>query len=166
MLLVFPNSMQGTVVRGTYDTAAAKFRARSDLIAAATVDVYHFWLEWAVRSIPALRNKPADYKSATISSPRAPTVDVGRNAAAETAGLNAGTENWETLLAPRGLDWRTVLRGKAEHAAYINSLAKEFNIEVSEISQTQQDKPERIQTEPRDPMPNEADTSATAENTP
>lgn len=158
-VLVFPNSMQGTVVRGTYDTAAAKFRARSDLIAAATMEIYHFWLEWAVRSIPSLRTKPADYKSATISAPRAPNVDVGRNASAEREGLNAGTESWETLLAPRGLDWRAVLRAKAEQAAYIRALAKEFEIEVSEISQTQQDKPERIPTEPRDPMPHEAATA-------
>jgi hypothetical protein len=147
--------MQGTVVRGVLDTAASKFRARSDLIAHATMEVYHYWLEWAVRNIPTMRSKPADYKSATISAPRAPNVDVGRNASAERDGLIAGTENWETLLAPRGLDWRSVLRGKAEHAAYIRALADEFGVEVSEISQTQQDKPERIQTEPRDPAPNE-----------
>lgn len=148
MLLAIPSSMQGTVVRGTYDTAAAKFRARSDLIAAATMEVYHFWLEWAVRSIPALRNKPNDYKSATISAPRAPNVDVGRNAAAERDGLNAGTESWETLLAPRGLDWRAVLRAKAEQAKYIRDLATEFGLEVSEISQTQQEKPAAMPAEP------------------
>ena len=154
--LIFPTSLQGTIARGTYDTAAATFAAQSDVIACATLRVYWYWLEWACKAIPELRElKPVDYQEATVSRPRAVNVDIGYNAAAEETALANGTSNFDLYYAPRGKDWRVELRKKAEQAAFVRELAEEYGVDVSEISQTLKEKPA---PEPAETPEKEAET--------
>ena len=134
-VLVYPDSMQGTVYRGSLDMAAASFRARSAVIASASRRVYEYVIEWESRN-GELRGKkrPADWKNVTISAPRAPNVDIGRNAKAEVDSLGAGTTNYDSIYGPLGKDWRQELRQRAQEVKFIRDLAAEYGLEPEDIA--------------------------------
>lgn len=159
-LLVYPWSMQGTVTRSDLDCQAAFFRTRSAVMIKAVEEAYRYVIGWAINN-NKLKNAPKDWWKVTIRPPRGVNVDVGRNSDAMLRELAAGATTFEDIYGPLGDDWRERIRQRAAEAKFIRETAKEFEIEVSEISQTQEDKPERIQTEPREPIP--ADTATIAE---
>lgn len=139
-VLIYPDSMQGTVYRGSLDMAAATFRARSAVIAGASRRTYEYVMEWEIRNANLTNSKlkglktPPDWKRVTISAPRAPNVDVGRNANAEIASLAAGTTNYDLIYGPLGLDWRVELRKKAEQVRFIQDLAAEYGLKPEQIA--------------------------------
>jgi hypothetical protein len=142
--LVYPESIQGTVQRGDIEVAAATYRGFSCLQGEHWGNVYLWWLEWAVRNDPRLKNKPEDYKKFETRPPRGPDVDVGRNSKADITEVEAGLQTYRTYYAKRQMDYRPELRQKAVEAKYIADLAKEFGIEKSEISTIQEDRKERL----------------------
>ena len=105
-----------------------------------------------IRTDPTLANPPADWYEVAIQAPRAPNVDVGRNSAAQLAELEAGITTYDEIYGARGIDWRAALEAKAREASYINSLAIKYGIGVYQISTGQEDKPERIASEPTTPQ--------------
>jgi len=111
---IFPESVQGTVYRGTLDMETSYFRGKHAGIAAAASDIYRHWVIWAVNNIPKLRECPPDFRLCRVSPPRAPNVDVGRNSAAMLAELAAGATNYERIYSPLGLDWREEFAALAE----------------------------------------------------
>lgn len=121
-VLVFPDSMQGTVYRGTLDMANSFFRSRHGVIAAALRNICEFYLRWASSNEPALRDKPGDWFKMDIYWPRAVNVDVGRNMQAELSALAAGATNYELLYSPLGLDWRDQFDKLAEQQKYAESI--------------------------------------------
>lgn len=123
--LIFPWSMQGTVVRADLDAAAAYFKSRSSVLATAFRRVYNFYMDWAVKNDPRLKNAPKDYRAANVRFPRAVNVDVGRNSVALIAEYEACIRNLEMLCGELGEDWRKVIRGKAREEAFIDRVAKE-----------------------------------------
>lgn len=132
-VMVDPDSMQGTVYRGSLDLAASFFAQRSSVIADACRDIYGYVMSVA-RNTPELSGAPTEYWAANVLPPRGVNVDVGYTMSANLQSLQAGTDDLETILSPRGLDWRTVLRRKAEQAAYIKELAAEYGVEPSDIA--------------------------------
>lgn len=134
-VLVYPDSMQGTVYRGSLDMAAASFRARSGVIASASRRVYEYVIDWESRN-GELRGKkrPDDWRNVTISAPRAPNVDIGRNAKAEVDSLGAGTTNYDSIYGPLGKDWRIELRKRAEEVKFIRELAAEYGLKPEDIA--------------------------------
>lgn len=127
-VLVFPESMQGTVYRGALDAANAFFRARSAVLASAFERVYAYAMGWARYNEPTLRDPPADWWKVSIRPPRAVNVDVGRNSQAMIAELQARTTNYERIFAPLGLDWREEFRKLKEQQDY----AREIGLELGE----------------------------------
>lgn len=121
-VLVFPESMQGTVYRGALDSANAFFRARSAVLASAFERIYVYAMGWAVRNERALADPPADWARVSIRPPRAVNVDVGRNSSAMIAELEARTTNYELIYAPLGLDWREEFRKLKEQQDYAASI--------------------------------------------
>jgi capsid protein len=105
-VLVFPDSMQGTVYRGALDTAAAFFAARSQVMQDVARRIYTYVMGWARYNVPELRDAPADWSRVSIRAPRAVNVDVGRNSSAMLAELEKGATNYEAIYGPLGLDWR------------------------------------------------------------
>ena len=158
-LLVRPWSMQGTVTRADLDSQAAFFRTRSAVLIAGTRNAYEYVIGQAIR-MGRLKNPPKDWAKASILPPRNVNVDVGRQSEAMLRELEAGATNYQTIYSQLGLNWRDELRKKAAEARYIRDLATEFEIDPSEISVRQVDRPERFETEPApapEPMPDPED---------
>lgn len=128
--LVFPWSMQGTVVRADLDNAAAFFRSRSAMMAWVVNEIF---IAHCQRDAE-LQERPTDWTSTSIRSPRAVNVDVGRNSSAMLAELEAGATTFEQIYAPLGLDWRQQLRQRAREIAYINKVSMEEGVEPSTVS--------------------------------
>jgi hypothetical protein len=120
-VLVNPDSMQGTVYRGSLDTATAFFRMRSLVMSTACREVYRYVMGFA-KNDPALGTAPLDWYRCNIIPPRAPNVDVGRNSAAMIAELEVGATDYELIYAPQGLDWRQRFAALAEQKAFAASI--------------------------------------------
>lgn len=152
-VLVFPESMQGTVYRGAMDMSAVWFKSRHHVMATAARRIYEYVMEYAIRTEPSLNDAPSDWYEVAITAPRAPNVDVGRNSAAQLKELEAGIITYDEVYGSRGLDWRSSLEAKAQQALFIRELAAKYGLRVSEVSTVQEDRAERIKTEPTIPQP-------------
>lgn len=117
-VMVYPDSMQGTVYRGSLDMASSMFRARSLVIADVVQRIWERVMGWARYGVPALRDAPANWYNVMILPPRAPNVDVGYNAAATLAGLQSGTTHYGLVYGPQGLDWRQQFDALSEQQNY------------------------------------------------
>lgn len=159
-LLAYPFSMQGTVTRADLDVMAGFFRSRSEVLASAFTEVRNYVLGWEVLQNPKLVDPPSDWREVTVRAPRSVNVDVGRNSQAILNELESGTRTYQDVFAELGQDWKEQLRQKAKEAQFIRKLAEEFKIDPAEISTLQVDRPERISTEPKDPVPPVVDPSA------
>jgi hypothetical protein len=135
--LVFPESMQGTVYRGSLDMSSVWFRSRHQVMASAARRIWEYVMEYAIRTDPTLRDSPDDWYEVAIQAPRAPNVDVGRNSAAQLNELGAGITTYDEIYGARGIDWRSALEAKAQQARYIQDLAVKYGLDVSEISSAQ-----------------------------
>jgi capsid protein len=124
-IFVFPNSMQGTVVRADLDIAATFFRARASVIAAAVQEIYEYVTEEDCKIERSIADKPHDWRRSEIRPPRAPNVDVGHNSAALIAEYEAGITNLRLICLPLGLDWKKLVMDRAEEEAFIDAAAKE-----------------------------------------
>ena len=146
-LLVFPSSMQGTVVRADLDTAAAFFRSRSAVLSAACERIYQWVMEESTLTDVALADPPSDWRRVSVRPPRSVNVDVGRNSQAVISELSAGIRTFEQVCGEMGTDWMDALENKAREAAFIKALSVKYNIDPSQISTALVDRPDRIQTE-------------------
>lgn len=104
-VMVYPDSMQGTVYRGALDMANSFFRARSMVIADAVRRIWAYVIGAARYTERELVDAPPDWANITIQSPRATNVDVGRNSAARLAELQAGATTYRQHYGELGLDW-------------------------------------------------------------
>jgi capsid protein len=154
-VLVYPESMQGTVYRGALDMSAVWFKSRHQVMSSAARRIYEYVMEYAIKSDPTLNDAPSDWYEVAITAPRSPNVDVGRNSAAQLAELEAGIVTYDEVYGARGLDWRSALEAKAQQALFIRELAGKYGLRVSEVSTIQEDRAERIKTEPTIPQPPE-----------
>jgi capsid protein len=136
-VLVFPESMQGTVYRGSLDMSSVWFRSRHQVMASAARRIWEYVMEYAIRTDPTLRDSPDDWYEVAIQAPRAPNVDVGRNSAAQLNELGAGITTYDEIYGARGIDWRSALEAKAQQARYIQDLAVKYGLDVSQISTAQ-----------------------------
>jgi len=134
IVLVYPDSMQGTVYRGVLDSANAFFRSRSAVLASAFRRVWTYVIATAARSERKLANLPQNWTRLNVRPPRAVNVDVGRNSSAMLAELAGATRTYQDIFGETGEDWKQKLRQKAQAVAYINKIADEFKVEPSEIS--------------------------------
>lgn len=150
-VLVFPDSMQGTVYRGALDMAHAFFRARSAALQVHLQRVY----EWVIGNDDSLiRGRPNDWRSTSVRPPKAVNVDVGRNAQAALALLAGGADTYQDFYSASGQDWKKQWRQKATEAAYKKQLAEEFGVSVEEIAASSLPAPEQpAQPQPDEPMP-------------
>lgn len=150
-LLVLPYSLQGTVTRADLDICTNAFRANFELVAAAVRELYEWQTEWAVKYDRNQRNaRPEDFLEVVIRPPRAPNVDIGRNAQALILELEAGTVTYQDIFAERQQDWRKEFRQSAEAAAYLKALAVEFDVDVADIAS-------KIQGKATEPQPDSKD---------
>jgi hypothetical protein len=129
-LLVFPNSMQGTVVRADLDIATTWFRAHSAILIEAFLAIYRYVTDEECKIEISIADRPIDWDKAVVRPPRAPNVDVGRNSAAMIAELAAGATNFRNIYGPLGMDAREELTSLADDLAFIKQLAEARGIPV------------------------------------
>lgn len=128
-LLVFPWSVQGTVVRADLDVASSFFRSRSHVLGAYFGDIYQYVLEWGVANDSKLADSlPSDWRRVTVRPPRSVNVDVGHNSKALIAEYAAGWRTLEEICAEFGWDWRDVLRQRATEFKEAAKLEQEFQL--------------------------------------
>lgn len=127
-LLLFPNSMQGTVVRADLDVANTFFRARSAVLADAFLDIYEYVTLDESLIEPSIARLPKDWRKANIRPPRAVNVDVGRNSAAMIAELEAGATDYELIYSPQGFDWRERITARLVQEAFIDRESKRLGL--------------------------------------
>lgn len=135
-VLLYPETMQGTVYRGALDMSAVWFRSRHAVIASAAQEIWEYVMSWAIENgqITGLGDAPDDWRKTSIRAPRAPNVDVGRNSAAQIAELEAGLTSPEEIYGPRGLDPYEEVRKKAEWVKRVRMIAEEFGVAPEEIA--------------------------------
>jgi len=130
-VLVFPDSMQGTVYRGALDMANAFFRARSSVL---SVHFQRVW-EWVIgNDVSLIAGRPADWRTTSTRAPKSVNVDVGRNSSAAINELAAGIRNYQGLYAEVGMDWKRELEQKAKEAAYIAQLSAQYGVNPEQIA--------------------------------
>jgi hypothetical protein len=133
-ILVFPESMQGTVYRGALDMADAFFKARFAVISDAARRIYEYVTAYNKIIEKPLQDAPGDWRLVTIHAPRAVNVDVGRVSSAMLAECAAGATNFELIFGPLGLDWMEQMEKKAQQVKFIKDLAARYGVTPGEIS--------------------------------
>ena len=134
MILVLPESIQGTVARGIYDDADLYFKSNFHMYAHVAKEIYLYWLSWAVYNLPALFDPPADFEQCHVIGPRAVNVDKGNTAASTLALYSAGFTNLDDIAGPQGMTGEILIRKKAASVKMINDVAAEFDIDPAQIS--------------------------------
>lgn len=120
-VIVFPDSMQGTVYRGSLDMATAAFKSRHTIIADVQRRIWNYVMGWAVKVEKSLSDPPSDWRNVSILPPRAPNVDVGRNANAERDALLDGRTNYDLIYGPLGLSWQVEMKKLDQQYAFIEN---------------------------------------------
>lgn len=134
-LLVMPFSLQGTVTRADLDICTNAFRFNFEIVAAAVREIYEWQTKWAMKyDQQQVNGQVDDWPVVEIRPPRAPNVDIGRNASALALELEIGTATYPDIFGERNQDWKQQFRSAAECAAYIKKLALEFDVEPQEIA--------------------------------
>lgn len=116
-LLVFPWSVQGTVVRADLDVMGSFFRSRSSVLAAGFTDVYYYVVGFARNNVKELADPPADFRKVKVRPPRSVNVDVGRNSTALINEYLAGFRTLEGICGELGEDWVEVLEQEGAELA-------------------------------------------------
>lgn len=117
--IVFPDSMQGTVYRGALDMATAMFKSRHGVIASVAYRLWAYVMSFAHATERQFARPPQDWRNVSVLPPRAPNVDVGRNAAAEAEALKDGRTNYDLIYGPQGLSWRVELKKLNDQMEFI-----------------------------------------------
>jgi hypothetical protein len=151
LIMLLPSSVQGTVARGTYETAGDFFRSRSLVLQYAFADIFAFVIEGMKNRVPALRDPPADWRQVRMHPPRGVDVDPGRNAVAELASYAAGTTNLRSIYSGLSQDWITERRQWFAERKMDLELAEEFGVAPPAIGNS--DPAPKAEPKPDDPEP-------------
>lgn len=166
-LIVFPNSIQGTVARGTYELDNAFFCSRSSVLQGVFILVRNYVIDWERQRDMRIADAPSDWFKCSTRPPKAVNVDVGRNSTAILNELEAGLTTIEDEYAAKGMDGRVQITKRAREIAFIKKAAqdasKEYGVEVtpSEISSFAVTKMAPTTTEPDangEPVPQSGQT--------
>lgn len=127
MLLVLPDSIQGTVARAILDDAHLSFIAKFQIAARAARFKYLFFADWAIRNLPQLAKAPPDWRKCKVTPPRACNVDVGRTAAANALDIATGIKSYDDVTLPDGSTAKHRHQRKAVNIMEAQLAANEVN---------------------------------------
>lgn len=125
LVLVRPDSMQGTTYRGTMDCVSSNYKLKTSLLATYLKRIREYVLNMEGSFFPPLGNRPPDWQQCEYLPPAAPNTDVGYNSQAAIAELEAGLKSWDDILMPQGRKAEPILRRKAQLQYFIKKLALE-----------------------------------------
>lgn len=96
---------QGTEVRAELDTANTHYSSEFEKWKTLTMESSIWAMEWFIKNDPRVADPPSNWRQCMhVQQPEACNVDVGNNTTAQLMGLAAGTENYHTILGPRGIN--------------------------------------------------------------
>lgn len=130
MILIMPESMQGTVSRAVLDDANIFFRSKFKLFAHAAKDIYRYWAGWARNNLPTMVNAPDDWWKCRVNPPRACNVDVGYTSDAKIAEWSAGITTLDIIAAADGRSAEELLSLKAHDVGRCKQIAAEISKEM------------------------------------
>lgn len=135
MILVWPESIQGTVARAILDDANLFFQSEFNCFAHAAREIYRFFADWARYNVAGLQDLPGDWMRCHVIPPRACNVDIGRNSAAKIAELAVGFTSYDDEANAGGTISEEIFTRKARNIGRIKQIAaaisKEMEVEVS-----------------------------------
>lgn len=136
-ILIFPETLQGTVLRAVIADADAEFTRQFQLWSRVVREMYEYWLDWARYNDPRLVDAPADWKECIIHQPRKLSVDVGYDSAATLNELAAGKTTFAAVCGADGRGWKEVFRQRKREQDF----AKEIGLVTMFPNQPQQFQP-------------------------
>lgn len=148
-VVVYPDSMQGTVYRGSLDMAHAYFKSRAQVMATLVQRVWEYVMGWANKNDETLKKLaiPDDWAKVSIRPPRAINVDVGYNSDAFVKELSVFGTDFELHYAPQGLDWRDRMRAIREQMDFAKSIGLDIT-PAFQPKQQQQQQPAEPKAQP------------------
>lgn len=132
MILVLPDSLQGTVSRAVLDDAQISFNLQFGINKRAAIQMRNFFASWAIFNVPGLTNPPPDWKKCHVVPPPSINVDFGRNMQAMLAGIDAGVYDYETIVGRDGSTFEHRAERKARQVAKAKQIAKQISAETGE----------------------------------
>lgn len=127
------NGWGGAALRGAITCDNRFYEIRTRALTSGMQRIYEYVIGWSNES-GELGTVPADWFNVQWQPPRRATVDIGRESTAVINELRAGTRTYRDVLGELGLDWRDVLRQRAEEEAFIDKLALENKIDRTRIA--------------------------------
>jgi hypothetical protein len=152
--IVYPDSMQGTVYRGSLDSFAAFCRAKTAVLATYFKRIRNYVIQVESAYNREIAKLPADWKKTSNGTVRAPNVDIGRNSSAVISELAAGLRTWTSIAAELGLDGKQMLKEKADELVFIAQLAQERGLDAQLIASASLPQTPAAQAQPQ-PIDNE-----------
>lgn len=135
MVLVLPDSVQGTTVRAILDDAHKGFQRKFRKMAQFERSVARYFASWAIYNVPGLTDPPFDWKRFHITPPAACNVDKGRDTIGNIAGIAAGTRSYDEVANESGTSAYEVFTRKANNVADAKLIAAKVSaakgVEVS-----------------------------------
>lgn len=122
-LLIFPRSVQGTVVRANLETTAAHLRSEHEVYAAAIKSIYEWFAGFYTSKTSA-----TDWWKCATQPPRSPIVDIERNSNAIIEETRNGIRSMTANCAELGRSFEDVLREKAQDSLLIKKVSQETGI--------------------------------------
>lgn len=127
MILVLPESLQGTVSRGVLDDAHLFFRSEFHRFSHGAKDAYRFFADWARYNDRRVADAPADWMKCHVTPPPRVNVDVGRNASADALLLSVGLKSYDDYASDDGTIPEVRFRKQAISVGKIKQIAAEVS---------------------------------------
>lgn len=133
MILVLPESIQGTVSRAVLDDAQIGFIGQFAINARAARMKYRFYASWARYNRPKLADAPADWDKCHVVPPPAINVDFGRNMNAMLAGIAFGIYDYDDIIGKDGSTAETRFLKKGRNILKGKIIAKKLTEEAAKL---------------------------------
>lgn len=127
-LLIFPRSVQGTVVRANLETTAAVLKSEYEVYAKALRWIYRF-----IAEEHAYKTKAQDWWKCSVQAPRSPVVDLERNTSAIIDETRNGMRSLSYNCNELGRSMDDVLEEKGKECQKIKEVATKYGITVREL---------------------------------
>lgn len=130
MVLVLPDSMQGTTLRAVMDDAQIGFTSQFAINARSAVMKYRFFMDWARYNRPKLADAPGDWMQCRVVPPPQINVDFGRNMQAMIAGIDAGIYDYDSVVTKDGGTADDRFLAKARQVGRAKQIAAQVTAEM------------------------------------
>jgi lambda family phage portal protein len=130
----------GAALRGAVTSDNRFYEIRTSNLASASQRIWEYVMGWAINAKEIVDANgqplapPSDWYAVHWQPPRRASVDIGRESAAIINEVRSGLRTYRDVLGELGLDWRDVLRQRAEEEEFIDELSKETGVDRTRIA--------------------------------